>query len=519
MHEISTQLLVIGGGVTGLGVAWDACLRGLKVVLIEQSDIGQGTSGRYHGLLHSGARYVISDSSSAKECATENQILRFIAPHTIEDTGGLFVATPADPVDYPDRWFTACHEHDVYAEEIPTEQALQIEPNLNPRISRAFRVRDASLDSFELLNSLVSAIQKAGGLVWLRHRLESLTLDGNTIAAAQVKNLISGERVTISADFFVNAAGPWARQIASFASIEFPIALGKGTMVALASRPVQTIINRCRWPSDGDIIVPVGAVAVLGTTDIEVQSPTELTIEPREIDLLLAQCEILLPELSKYRPLRAWAGVRPLYRPVRGEIGSTRALPRGHVLLDHAERDGVQRMVSIFGGKLTTFRLMAEHVVDMVADRLGTGSSCRTADTPLDPDRRDYFQLSTRLMDMETSAGSDRKQIICECELVTRSAIEEAFRSSSSPDLDEVRRDLRLGMGPCQAGFCAYRAAGIAHEIMPSPPADGGLIEFLGERWRGISPLGWGETLQQMELTRRIYFDLLHTHKLRNLPK
>ncbi|HEY42493.1 MAG TPA: FAD-dependent oxidoreductase, partial [Anaerolineae bacterium] len=92
MPEISTQLLVIGGGVTGLGVAWDACLRGLKVVLIEQNDIGQGTSGRYHGVLHSGARYVISDPKSAKDCATENQILRLIAPHTIEDTGGFFVA-------------------------------------------------------------------------------------------------------------------------------------------------------------------------------------------------------------------------------------------------------------------------------------------------------------------------------------------------------------------------------------------------------------------------------------------
>jgi glycerol-3-phosphate dehydrogenase len=519
MTEISTQLLIVGGGVTGLGAAWDACLRGLKVVLIEQNDIGQGTSGRYHGLLHSGARYVIADPKSAKDCATENQILRRIVPHTIEDTGGFFIATPADPVDYPDRWFAACHEHNVDVEEIPTELALRIEPGLNPRISRAFRVLDASLDSFELLHALVSAIRNAGGQVWLRHRLESLTLNGNTVVAAQVTNVTTGERVTISADFFVNAAGPWTRKIANLAGIDFSIVLGKGTMVALSSRPVHTIINRCRHPSDGDIIVPVGTVAVLGTTDIEVQSPTELAIEPREVDLLLAQCEILLPDLAQYRPLRAWAGVRPLYRPVRGESGSTRTLPRGHVLLDHAESDSVHRMVSIYGGKLTTFRLMAEHVIDLVVERLGTGTACRTSDTPLDPEHRKFFQLPTRLAAFETSIGSDREQIICECELVTRSAIEEAFRSSSSPDLDDVRRDLRLGMGPCQAGFCAYRAAGIAHEIMPSPPDDGGLISFLEERWRGVRPLGWGETLRQMELTRRIYIDLLHTHKLRKLPK
>ncbi len=99
MSSLSTQVLVIGGGATGLGIAWDAALRGLKVVLIEQSDIGQGTSGRHHGLLHSGGRYAISDPVSARDCASENRILRKIASHTIEDTGGLFVATPADPVD------------------------------------------------------------------------------------------------------------------------------------------------------------------------------------------------------------------------------------------------------------------------------------------------------------------------------------------------------------------------------------------------------------------------------------
>src|SRR3990167_3213316 len=104
---ISTQLLVIGGGATGLGAAWDACLRGLKVILVEQSDLGQGTSGRYHGLLHSGGRYVLSDPISARDCAAENAILRRIAPQAIEDTGGLFVTTPADPQEFADRWRSA----------------------------------------------------------------------------------------------------------------------------------------------------------------------------------------------------------------------------------------------------------------------------------------------------------------------------------------------------------------------------------------------------------------------------
>ena len=145
--SISTQLLIIGGGATGLGVAWDACLRGLKVIVLEQSDLGQGTSGRYHGLLHSGGRYVISDPVSARDCAGENATLRRIIPQAIEDTGGLFVTTPADPSEFPDRWRSACKDADVPAEEWSVAKALQQEPLLNPPIPRAFHAADAPLDS------------------------------------------------------------------------------------------------------------------------------------------------------------------------------------------------------------------------------------------------------------------------------------------------------------------------------------------------------------------------------------
>ena len=511
MPALSTELLVIGGGSTGLGVAWDACLRGFKVVLVEQGDLGQGTSGRYHGLLHSGGRYVISDPASARDCAVENRVLRHIAPHTIEDTGGLFVATPADPVDYPDRWLAACQELGVFAEEITSTEAIRLEPALNPRISRAFRVQDGSLDSFDLLHTLTTAVKRAGGQVWLRHRVEKLIPNADTIVAAEVRALDTGELMTIGADLFINATGPWSGQTASLAGIQLPITLDKGSMVAMATRPVHTIINRCRPPSDGDIIVPVGTVAVLGTTDVEVQQPTDTTIEPWEVDFLLAQGEILAPQLTHLRPMRAWAGVRPLYLPDTVDPGSTRELPRSHIILDHADRDGIQGLISVFSGKLTTFRLMAEQVTDLVCTRKGITAACSTDQTPLTPSPQSFYKLPDRLAKLEGTTSHDFPQVICECELVTRSAIEEALRATPTHDLDDIRRDLRLGMGPCQAGFCAYRATGIAHEI--APPG-GSLTAFLEERWRGMVPLGWGHTLRQMELMRRVYLELLQTHSL-----
>src|SRR5258708_505476 len=105
---ISTEVLVIGGGSTGLGVVRDAALRGFRAVLVEKGDLANGTTGRFHGLLHSGGRYVVKDPVSARECIAENRVLRRIAADCIEDTGGVFVATPWDDPAYGDEVARAC---------------------------------------------------------------------------------------------------------------------------------------------------------------------------------------------------------------------------------------------------------------------------------------------------------------------------------------------------------------------------------------------------------------------------
>ena len=107
-RRIQTEVLVIGGGATGLGTAWDAALRGFDTVLVERADLVEGTSGRFHGLLHSGGRYVVKDPVAAKECVDENALLRRLMPDCIEDTGGLFVETPDDDPAYADRFLAGC---------------------------------------------------------------------------------------------------------------------------------------------------------------------------------------------------------------------------------------------------------------------------------------------------------------------------------------------------------------------------------------------------------------------------
>src|SRR5579884_3259083 len=117
MAALTTDVLVIGGGGTGAGVAWDAALRGFDVVLVDRSDLAEGTSGRFHGLVHSGGRYVVKDPKAAEECIGENRILRTIVSDCIEDTGGFFVTTPWDDPAYADKFAAGCAATGVDCEE------------------------------------------------------------------------------------------------------------------------------------------------------------------------------------------------------------------------------------------------------------------------------------------------------------------------------------------------------------------------------------------------------------------
>lgn len=513
VRNLEVDLLVIGGGATGMGVAWDACLRGISVALVESQNLAEGTSGRYHGLLHSGGRYVISDPVSARDCAKENAVLRRIAADAIEDTGGLFLALKDDPEDYPDQWLQGCDEAGVAAHEMSLREVLAREPLLTQDITRAFEVQDGALDSFDLLYALHANITRLGGMILLGHRVQALRREHGRVVGADLLRRDDGSTVTIHAQKTVNAAGPWAAQVAHLADVDIPMALGKGTMVAMAERLVHTILNRCRPPGDGDILVPVGTVMVLGTTDIPVEDPGDRTIEPWEVDMLLAEGAALIPSLPDRRALRAWAGVRPLYRPPSDD-DETRELPRAHVILDHAG-DGAEGLISVFGGKLTTFRLMAEETVDCIAQSLGNNQPCQTAEVPLFREGSSYYTLPSRLHNMEHRTDTEQApELVCECELVSRGDIERVLQRRGVQELDTIRRELRIGMGPCQGGFCGFRTAGIVQESAPDAPSDGGLLSFLQARWRGNRPVAWGQTLRQMAFTRRVYMDLFHAHEM-----
>ena len=347
----------------------------------------------------------------------------------------------------------------------------QEEPALNPAITRAFRVPDASCDSFDVLTALGAAIQAHGGTVLTYHEVVGLTVAGGKVAGATVRNVRTGEERRLAAALVVNAAGAWAGQIAAMAGCPVTVRPSKGTMVAMAYRFVNTIINRCHPPGDGDILVPVGTVAVIGTTSVNVPDPNDTSVQAWEV------------RKHAGRGREDGARLQPGARAAR--LGGRAAAVRGRRRAPRAarpsapspcsitpQRDGVAGLVTVVGGKFTTYRLMAERAADVVCAQLGVTSPARPRTSCLPDVRVPLTGAQAALAGASPGRCRDAKQpdpLICECELVTRSDFEQA--PAQHPDvaapwvLDDLRRDLRLGMGPCQGGFCGYRAAGILHEM------------------------------------------------------
>jgi glycerol-3-phosphate dehydrogenase len=557
MQTISTDVLVVGGGATGAGALRDLAMRGIRAILVEKGDLTHGTTGRYHGLLHSGGRYVVKDPQSATECAVENEILRKIMPACLEDTGGYFVITPWDDPDYGDRFVAACHQTGVPVQEVTVAEALKREPLLNPQISRAFAVRDGAADAFMSTHANAISAREYGAEVLNYHSVIGMDRQGDRVVATIVEDLRTGEHKRIEAAYVLNAAGAWAGKIAGFAGVTVTVVPGKGTMVAMNHRMVNTVINRCKLPDDGDIIVPIRSVAVIGTTDIHVPDPDVYGIDAEEIQFMMDEGEKLVPGFQHYRALRAWAGVRPLYKDQ--DTTSDRDISRTYKLLDHRERDGVDGIMSIVGGKWTTYRLMAEEAVDEIAKRLGVNKPCRTAEEPLPlpttetggilrqvngrPSLRpqtSLFWMGQPLYNVEKNHAYN--ELICECELVTRERIEAAI-ASGIKNLDDIRRDVRMGMGPCQGGWCIYRTTALLFEhetatrdgeqastngAAEPAAADTGamarhsndaLLHFLQERWKGLTPVLWGDQLRQARIDELIYEGVLGVQRLRPIAE
>ncbi len=292
-----TQVVIIGGGATGAGILWDLSLRGISATLLEQGDIANGATGRCHGLLHSGGRYAVKDPDTARECVAESRIIKAIAPHCVDDVGGLFVQCAQDDPAFFDQWWRAAEEAGIRSHRLSADEARELEPNLATNILGAFTCPDAHVDVFRLVLANLEAAVARGGRFQTYSEVTSIHTANGRVRGVRYRNTLSGEEHEIPCEMVINAAGGWAQSIAAMAGVEVPIHCDKGTLLVLNHRLNRRVINRCRKSSDADILVPAGPVCILGTSSIRVPGPDGLSASPEEVDRLLRLGDEMIPGL------------------------------------------------------------------------------------------------------------------------------------------------------------------------------------------------------------------------------
>lgn len=519
------DVIVIGGGATGAGTARDCARRGLRTLMLERHDIATGATGRNHGLLHSGSRYAVTDRESAEECIKENMILKRIASHCVEKTDGLFLTLPEDDIAFQSKFIEACHTAGIDAKVIDPKEALHLEPSANPSIIGAVVVPDGTVDPFRLTLSNIVDAKQHGATIETYHEVLGLIKEQNRVIGVKVYDHITKQEKNLYASVVVNAGGIWGQKIAEYADLKIKMFPAKGSLLIFGHRVNNMVLNRCRKPADSDILVPGDTICLIGTTSTHVpyEEIDNMYVTPEEVDILIREGGKLSPTLLQTRILRGYAGVRPLVASDDDPTG--RNVSRGIVLLDHATRDGLEGFITITGGKLMTYRLMAEWATDLVCKKLNNTTPCTTAESNLPGSQQSTEEINQkmtsvpttirksaiyRLGDMAENLKANKvteNSLVCECEEVSVGEVEYAINELHVNNLIDLRRRTRVGMGTCQGELCACRAAGLMnhYQVLSPDKSKEDLTIFLNERWKGIRPIAWGDTLRESEFTSWVY--------------
>jgi glycerol-3-phosphate dehydrogenase len=379
MRTETFDIVVIGGGVTGCGAALDAAARGLRVALVERRDIAAGTSSRSSKLIHGGLRYLEHlDFGLVREALRERGLLlTTIAPHLVRPVPFLYPLTHrvwerayvgAGLLLYDNLAGLSTEGRAVPRHRhLSRTAALALAPGLRPdALVGAVQYWDAQTDDARYTLALARTAAAHGAAIATSMRAEGFSRDGTRVTGVNVRDLEGGENLQISARRVINATGVWTDDVQELA--------GKGEIQVRASKGIHLVVPRDRIDSDSGVIlrtassvlfiIPWGRHWIIGTTDTEWKLDKPHPAASRaDIDYLLGQVNAVLARpLTRQDVSGVYAGLRPL---LHGESAATSKLSR-----EHAVSQAVPGLVTVAGGKYTTYRVMAADAVDMAAQGL-----------------------------------------------------------------------------------------------------------------------------------------------------
>ena len=420
------------------------------------------------------------------------------------------MAVAGDDETYVAEFPHLCEQNGIAVQEVDCREARALEPELSENIIAAYRVEDATVDPFRLSFDNMADAAARGARLLTYAQVVGMVRRGRRIHSVRIRRLRTGREIEIEAEEIVNASGAWAGRVAELAGLRLAVVWSKGSMLITQQRVTERVVNRLRPPADGDIVVPGGTVSLLGTTSVRVNDIEHLHADLPEVDFLVEETAKMFPACLDTRWIRAFAGVRPLIGRINHD--GDRGLSRCSEIITHEEA-GSTNLVTAVSGKLTTFRLTAEKVADLVCGRLGVSAPCLTGELPLPKISINEWVVAG------LAPGLWRQQmpndaLLCECEMVPVSAVaqivDQLRADGETVDLDAIRLRSRMGKGSCQGAFCGLRTTGFLYELGIFNEGRGiqDLRPSLNHAGKGLRPVLWGRQLVQEQLQEAIHCGL-----------
>ena len=519
MTSSAHDAVVIGGGITGAGIARDLARRGASVLLLEKDDYGGGTSGASSWMIHGGPRYLEFDWRTTQlSCEDAGKIVN-IARHMVHRVVFLIPVMPGDKHNI-ERMETAMEVYDRFQPlkqsnphlRLTPAEARRLEPGLSDRLVGAMTMEEWGVDPHRLTYGNVQDAIENGARALNHARVVDLIRDGASVLGVRFRGP-DGSLHEARAKVTVNATGPWSPILGRLAGVPINLRPAKGIHLVYDRRVSNFAISCDAVDGRGLLMVPHGNFTLAGTTDDDFYGdPDDIEVHPDEVDYILQAFDRVMPSLRRHRVIRSTAGVRPTifrWRSYEDELS------RRYEIVDHATAPG---LVSVIGGKLSMYRLMAEQAADLVCRKLGIDAPCTTGTAPLPGNEveseppaelaRRYGISALAAARLQTRQGCrsprvfdgrPERGLVCRCEPLTVAELAAAARGEQVRTLADAFRRVGLGAGPCSGALCVERAAEVVGRELGWSPGQRreAATDFRAELWLGRAPVldrsGWAE--------------------------
>lgn len=534
-----TDVVVIGGGANGTGLARDLAKRGVRVVLCEKGDLASGATGSSSGMIHGGARYLMHDTQTTKHSCEDSGYIQKLAPHILFRVPFVVPVLRRGPYGragllLSDVYFDVYDRYTPLKNGIPharltTEEMLAIEPGLRGDFLGGVTLDEWGIDPGRLC--VLNALDAEAHGAQIRTYTEVVGLirdDEGKVRGVRVREADQVEVSEITATYVVSCAGPWASRLAGLTGDVGKVRLrpGKGVHLVYEKRLTNFAIVVDAIDGRQVFVMPYQNETVIGTTDDDYYGDLDdLWATQDEIKYLEEAVASVLPGIVDQRCIGTRVGVRNTIA-AWGKLEDD--LSRGYRIVDHAEH-GAPGFYSLIGGKLASFRIQAADTADIVCEMLGNKARCETHmhklpggdDLPDDAELARVYGISQlaarRLISrhgsltprvLEIGRGSPTGfAVVCPCEPTLECEVRYCIRHEHVRRLGDLMARCRIAMGACQGLRCGLRAAQIFADERGLDTTDEreALMDLLARRWRSARPVMTGQQLAQAELLMTQY--------------